>query len=63
MPDGSDTQPLRERNFYLVETGIGLVATLVVFFALTGVVDGFVRVAVAVVAGLVVSNGLQLYRR
>jgi len=59
----NDATPLRERNFYLVETGIGLVATLVVFFALSGVVDGFVRMVAAVVVGLVVSNGLQWYRR
>jgi len=62
MSNDADATPLRERNFYIVETGIGLVATLVVFFALTGVVGGFVRMAVAVVAGLAVSNGLQWYR-
>jgi len=61
MADETDGTPLRERDFHLVETGIGLVATLVVFFALTGVVDGFVQTVVAVVAGLVVSNGLQRY--
>ena len=54
--------PLAERNFYLFETGIGVVATLATFLLAGAVVGGGARVALAVVVGLVVSNGLQWYR-
>jgi len=62
MADENEGTPLRDREFYLVETGVGLGVTLALFFGLTGVVGGTARIVVAVVAGLVVSNGLQWYR-